>query len=168
MPTAPFAIGPACGIYEVLGSNAAYVRTAHQPRQPSGVSLGTYVRSESLENTDILGWTSASIPQNPRTRRPAALVTLLQYSRWYLPWLAITTIWCASAAGSRSSPSAPTPSSASQLAGRSSTGSKSELPNRRRTRPRWSQRWLIKSHKLTQRPAHFGAGRFCYAQIWRI
>ena len=26
--------------------------------------------------------------------------------------------------------------------------------------PRWSQRWLIKSHKLTQRPAHLGRAAF--------
>ena len=42
------------------------------------------------------------------------------------------------------------------------------MPSRRRTRPRWSQRRLIKSHKLMQRPAHHWAGRFFYAQIWRI
>ena len=75
---------------EVTGLNAAYVRTAVQACHPSGASLGTYVRSESPENADIFRCPSASIPKKPRTRRPAALVTLLQYSRLYLPWLAIT------------------------------------------------------------------------------
>src|SRR5699024_10051215 len=52
-----------------------------QRRHSSGTSSGTYVRIESPENTDILFFTNTSIPRNPRTRRPAALVTLLQYSR---------------------------------------------------------------------------------------
>src|SRR5699024_199730 len=52
-----------------------------QRHHSSGTSSGTYVRIESPENTDILVLTSTSIPRKPRTRRPAALVTLLQYSR---------------------------------------------------------------------------------------
>src|SRR5699024_3696614 len=86
-PAAQFGV---IGYCKRMGRTAAYVRTAAQPCNPSGLSFGTYVRSESPENTDIFGCTSASIPKNPRTRRPAALVTLLQYSRLYLPWLAIT------------------------------------------------------------------------------
>ena len=53
-------------------------------------SSGTYVRSETSENPLILGLATASIPKKPHTRRPAALVILLQYSRLYLFWFAIT------------------------------------------------------------------------------
>ena len=53
-------------------------------------SSGTYVYSETSENPFILGLAIASIPKKPHTRRPAALVILLQYSRLYLLWFAIT------------------------------------------------------------------------------
>ena len=61
-------------------------RRQNQSCHPSG----TYVRSETSENPFILGLAIASIPKKPQTRRPAAFVILLQYSRLYLFWLAIT------------------------------------------------------------------------------
>ena len=63
---------------------------------PACPSVRTYAANHRKTPT----YSDAPAPRsrkNPRTRRPAALVTLLQYSRLYLPWLAITGI--AEAAG---------------------------------------------------------------------
>lgn len=67
------------------------VHTYHnQPSHPSGNLSCTYVRFEIPQTPFIWGLATASIPKDPHTRRPAELVTLLQYSRLYLLWLAMT------------------------------------------------------------------------------
>ena len=71
------------------GKQSVYTYTAQQQKNHRH-SSGTYVRSETSEKPFILGFAIASIPKKPHTRRPAALVILLQYSRLCLLWFAIT------------------------------------------------------------------------------